>query len=197
VDPRQQRTTDALRRTILAVAAERPIDQVQVAEIARRAGITRSTFYNQGATPSVLLARYFAEELDAVQREFQSRRTARDANLAEVWADSERDLVEHLLRHSAIYERDLADSAGGHLGPTLRNLLVGHIERSLREHLDSFPRLAETAGVLERDMYAAFVAHGTVGAFEIWLRSPAPRDAEAATRAILHSLPGWWFEPIR
>jgi AcrR family transcriptional regulator len=196
VDPRQQRTADALRRTILEVAAEKPIDQVQVTEIARRAGITRSTFYNQGSTPSALLAGYFAEELDAVRAGFEERREDDDGNLAEVWAESERELVEHVLRHAAVYERDLADSTSGHLGATLRNLLVGHIEVSLREHLAADRRVAAAAGELERQMYAAFVAQGTVGAFEIWLRSPPPRDAEAATRAILRSLPEWWFEPV-
>jgi AcrR family transcriptional regulator len=193
MDPRQQRTADALRRVILEIAAEQPIDQVQVAEVARRAGITRSTFYNQAASPSALLASYLAEELDVVRQKFQERRALAGGNLAQVWAESERELVDHLRRNAAIYERDLTDSSGGHLGPTLRNMLADHMEWSLREHLEVYTSAA--ADAVERDMYAAFVAQGTVGAFEVWLRSPEPRDSDAATRSILRSLPSWWFEP--
>jgi len=197
VDPRQQRTTDALRGVIMQIATEEPIEQVAVAEIARRAKITRSTFYNQTTSPAALLTQYLSAELDAVREGFVERVTETTGSLADMWAASEQELVDHLVRHAAIYERSLAASETGRLGPTLRSLLADHIEQSLREHLTQFPQVAPESNQLDRDMYAAFLAHGIVGTFEVWLRSPAPRDSTAPTRIILDSMPPWWFEPLQ
>ena len=197
MDPRQQRTTDALRGVIMQIATEEPIEQVAVAEIARRAKITRSTFYNQTTSPAALLTQYLSAELDAVREGFVERVTETTGSLADMWAASEQELVDHLVRHAAIYERSLAASESGHLGPTLRSLLADHIEQSLREHLTQFPQVAPESNQLDRDMYAAFLAHGIVGTFEVWLRSAAPRDSTAPTRIILNSMPPWWFEPLQ
>jgi AcrR family transcriptional regulator len=44
-DPRAERTRDALRRALLAECAERPLAEVSVAAVVRRAGTARATFY--------------------------------------------------------------------------------------------------------------------------------------------------------
>lgn len=44
-DPRTVRTRDRLRRALLDECAERPLDQVSVAALVRRAGVGRATFY--------------------------------------------------------------------------------------------------------------------------------------------------------
>lgn len=44
-DPRTARTRARLREALLEACAERPLDQVGVADVARRAGVGRATFY--------------------------------------------------------------------------------------------------------------------------------------------------------
>ena len=54
-DPRITRTTHAFERAIVELAAQRPVSQITVAELADRAGVTRATFYNRYTTPLDLL----------------------------------------------------------------------------------------------------------------------------------------------
>lgn len=44
-DPRAARTREKLRRALLAECAERPLEEVGVAALVRRAGVGRATFY--------------------------------------------------------------------------------------------------------------------------------------------------------
>ncbi|MER8184172.1 TetR/AcrR family transcriptional regulator [Kitasatospora sp. NPDC094015] len=44
-DPRAERTRSGLRAALLAECAQRPLDQVSVSAVARRAGVGRATFY--------------------------------------------------------------------------------------------------------------------------------------------------------
>jgi len=215
MDPRQQRTTDTLRSVVFALAAEQPIESVTVSEISRRAGITRATFYNQAASPADLLARFLTVELDDVRNHFFALVASDGIAVVDAWSTSEQELVAHLIRHAAIYEAGLSEAGGRHLGPTLRALLVDHIELSLHHHLRLNPGIVprdstatddadsptpdhasstDTSALdFEAEMHAAFAAQGLVGALEVWLRSGEARSAEEASRIILRSMPAWWF----
>src|SRR5690625_7649363 len=72
MDPRIARTHQALREALMALARERDVDEISVAEIAEVAGINRSTFYQHYRDKGVLLA----DVLDAVTQEAMQSGTA-------------------------------------------------------------------------------------------------------------------------
>lgn len=193
MDPRQARTRRALRDAIYILAAEKPIEQVTVAEVARAASITRDTFYRHAATPVYLLADFLGEELDdflAVHADLP----ARSGSELSVFDESERDLLRHVAGHATIYRNAMNPRL---IGP-LRDALIDRIDHALTHHLERHPEIAparEDGIAPERHarMLVVYASTGTIGAIEEWLRSGDLDDIDAAARTIIAASPAWWL----
>ena len=194
VDPRAERTCAALRRAVLDLAAERPIESVSVAEVARAAGITRGSFYNHASSPVDVLIEILGGELEVAGKTFVED--------AEILGISRRDALErsiicawrHIDEHRDIYRSGL----DAQLSPALHLVLTTHFHAQLRRLLGGVVSSAEPeASPAERDLmhslYAAHAAHGAVGIIETWLRFEDPPDHEVLLRAMIGAVPEWWL----
>jgi AcrR family transcriptional regulator len=65
MDPRIARTRSSLQEALLGLAREHPLDDISVADIAERAGVNRSSFYQHYSDKDTLLA----DAIDAVAEE--------------------------------------------------------------------------------------------------------------------------------
>src|SRR5690606_15118949 len=65
VDPRIARTRRSLQEALFELARERGLDEISVADIAERAGVNRSSFYQHYSDKDTLLA----DAIDAVVEE--------------------------------------------------------------------------------------------------------------------------------
>ncbi|MET3975915.1 TetR family transcriptional regulator [Cellulosimicrobium sp. 4261] len=215
MDKRTARTAAALRTAILALAAEQDVTRLTVSAVAARAGINRVTFYDHASSPSELLARVLGTELDAIRDRFfadvRAAETADDvaARSREVVDRWSRALVVHVEAHLPVYERALE---GGLSAPLFR-LLASHVTGTLVEHLHAHPGLlpsapagtatgapagpttTATADDVAALAFATYVGFGTVGALEVWLATPAPRDPGLFPRVARDALPAWWTTP--
>lgn len=192
-DPRFVRSSEALRAAVLALAAERPVESLAVADIARAAGVTRATFYNHADSPEQLLARAVETGLDRVRREFLEAVTD-TTDLMTSWRASEHALISHVLTHEQVYRTGLTPTPEGH-GTALASILSRHFEATLLAYAGGVRPLDElTADDRTRlAMEAAFTSHGLVGALRAWLLSPEPRHAAFAVEAIIEATPRYWF----
>lgn len=193
MDPRQRRTRTKLRSTVLRLAAEKPIAQVTVAEIARDACVTRDTVYRHGADPVTLLADFLGDDLDALMAKLVGLPAVAPPGRT-VFDHSEQELLEHILEHENIYRNALEPRL---IGP-LRDMLIDRISEGLAQHIAAHPEIApsrdprvspETHG----RMMVAYAAAGTVAAIEEWLRSGDLRSPEAAARTLIAASPEWWL----
>ena len=97
VDPRKQRTIDALLAAAQPMFAERPVDEVTVEEIGRRAGVAVGSIYNNFGSKEGLYAAVVTRALD-VDREYMDRAYTPD-----------RSPIEQLLAASEQYLRFALD----------------------------------------------------------------------------------------
>ena len=67
VDARAQRTRRSLARALVALAPERGLDAVRVEDLARAAGVSRSTFYGHYASKGDFLRTSFLGMIDACE----------------------------------------------------------------------------------------------------------------------------------
>ncbi|MDW4571883.1 TetR/AcrR family transcriptional regulator [Microbacterium sp. M3] len=187
MDPRKQRSRDRLYAAALGLAAERPVSSLTVTQIAEAAGVHRSTFYEHAESPEVLVQAALTAELDALRAELMKDRS--DAATAVTTVTE--GVLRHILRHVDLYRRELADGGGGlhamlsrHFRGTTAALLErGRVE--IRVDADG------TAPGEIADAAARFLADGTVGVIDGWLRHPDPR-VEDFLRLYLALLPTWW-----
>ncbi|WP_438352400.1 TetR/AcrR family transcriptional regulator [Microbacterium sp. CJ88] len=164
-----------LYAAVLELAADRPVAELTATELARRAGVHRSTFYEHAASPDALLALALRTELDEIRvRHLGDPRV----EVGEAVVHTTRAVLAHVEAHEAIYRRGLLEAADG----GVRGLLSAHFRDSLRM-LEDTNRLRPpfstpgADGTFALEATARFVAHGSVGLLEAWLDEPAPRDA--------------------
>lgn len=203
MDKRVERTAEALRTAVLELAAEQDVAALTASAVAARAGINRATFYAHATDPADLLARALGTELDRIRAEFDAsvRQVAGHAShddAEQVVARYTGALQAHVEAHLPVYERALE----GGLSAPLARLLADHVAGTLTDHLRAHPGLMPLdAGTPadEADRYArafaTYVGLGTVGALEVWLSAPPPRDPAFFARVAHDALPAWWTTP--
>jgi AcrR family transcriptional regulator len=171
MDPRIARTRRSLQEALLELARERELDDISVADVAERAGVNRSSFYQHYADKETLLA----DALDAVAEEAG----AALPTLIETTAEPPDVLVaylEHLDANAGLYRRVLGEHgsavAVARLRARLQDVVLEGISRS------------GSAGFyadLPRDVVAAGVAGSVLGVLSVWIAmDPRPAPATAA-----------------
>jgi AcrR family transcriptional regulator len=185
VDSRILQTQTALTRSILELASERPVSQIPVSEIARRAGINRATFYNHYLSPGNLLAAVVRRELDQVREADHDLRSRPGEPREAATRASVAGVVGIVQRHRRMFELALLDPQDA----SLHRALSAHFEESCREHLTRYAHESEPPPDI--DIVAAFVAEGIVGGIEAWVIKPKV-DPERLTDAIMSAMPRWW-----
>ncbi|MEU0676424.1 TetR/AcrR family transcriptional regulator [Streptomyces sp. NPDC006172] len=154
-DPRAARTRSRLRAALLAECALRPLAEVGVAALVRRAGVGRATFYVHYPDLEALAVDACADVVREAVEALHSWRGRPDpvrapAALAEFFAS--------LTPHAALYRALLTPGGGGPLGLVLHRDLR---EYSLRER--------QRAGAADAPLVASAVAATFAGVLADWL----------------------------
>ncbi|MFI7404063.1 TetR family transcriptional regulator [Streptomyces sp. NPDC049541] len=162
-DPRAARTRARLREALLAECAERPLAEVGVAALVRRAGVGRATFYVHYDGLEALAVDACADVVrEAVEalHSWQGRPDPVHAPpaLAEFFAS--------LSPHAGLYRELLTPGGGGPLGRVLHRDLRAY---SLRER--------QRAGAADAALVASAVAATFAGVLADWLHGLLEGDA--------------------
>jgi AcrR family transcriptional regulator len=175
LDPRVQRTRTLLQDALLALARERPLDEIAVADVADRATVNRSTFYQHYPDTDTLLA----DALDA-------RAAAAGADLSSILPDADAAppevlvrYMEHVAEHAELYRRAFGEH-GSPVAVTRLRRRVGQLSLDgLRQH-GTPGALAD----LPPEVAAAALAGALIGVLVAWLeQEPLPPADHAATWA--------------
>ncbi|MET4920827.1 TetR/AcrR family transcriptional regulator [Streptomyces sp. PSRA5] len=154
-DPRAARTRAALRQALLDECAERPLEQVGVAALVRRAGVGRATFYLHYADLQALAVDACATVVREAVDALHAWRGVPDP------ASPPPDLTAFftgLVPHAALYRTLLRPGGSGPLGELLH--------RELREYSR---RERALAGAPEPELIASAVAASFAGVLADWL----------------------------
>lgn len=169
MDARIVRTRRRLQEALFALARERGIDHVSVSDIAERAEVNRSTFYQHYSDKETLLA----DALDLVAQEAGAKIEGIDpaAPLAPAVLV---EFLQHLETHADLYARVFSEPGYGVVLARLRDQLHVAIMTAAEGH--------ETHAVdVPTDVVAAGVAGSIIGVIGAWLsREERPPAAEAA-----------------
>ncbi|PJJ62416.1 AcrR family transcriptional regulator [Compostimonas suwonensis] len=194
MDARIEATRRRLHEAILRLTARKDVSTISVAELAREAGIDRSTFYAHAASPVDVLRSALSEDLDPLRVEADELVDGTPDAFADAGRMLNARLIDHLERYEAVY----ADRASGRPSSALHTVLSDHVRTSLELVLGHLADLgtgrAQTGTELDRSYLAAFIAHGIVGAISVWLNTPAPRDPRQL-EAVLDLVYSSWLLP--
>ena len=102
VDPRKQRTTDALMATAQQMFAERPLEEVTVEEIGQYAGVAVGSIYNNFGSKEGLYAAVVGRALD-VDRDYMDRAYTPDRNPIEQLLAASEQYLRFALDHPQFF----------------------------------------------------------------------------------------------
>lgn len=187
MDARQQKTLARLSAAILELANRGPVSDVTVSALAAAAGVHRSTVYEYASSPAELLERVLRSELYSLRTEYLVDVEPSDATAAVIGVT--RAVLRHVDHHDVVYRRGLgADAASA----SLHAMLSEHFQGSIELLLDQHSLVVPAEDDLDRQAIARYLADGTIGAIDVWLTRPRPRDVDAFLALVGRLTPAWW-----
>lgn len=168
MDPRIERTRRRLQEALFALARERGVGHIPVSDIAERAGVNRSTFYQHYSDKETLLA----DALDLVAAE-----AGASLNEIDAWSDHPPavlvNFLAHVDDHAELYRRTFAEPGAGVALVRLRS----HIDAAVRRLAPTDPEPPD----VPVEIAAAGITGSIVGVIGAWLAcDPRPGPEVAA-----------------
>ena len=170
MDPRIARTRQSLQEALLDLARERELDDISIADIAERAGVNRSSFYQHYADKDTLLA----DAIDAVAEEAG----ADLPEFREVTPEAPAILVaylRHIEQNAAIYARVFGD----HGSPVALARLRSRIQGIAAAAVATAPLMMDVDDI-PADVRAAGLTGSVLGVLDAWLARPERPPADVA-----------------
>lgn len=173
MDPRVARTRSLLQEALLELARERELDAISVADLADRATVNRSTFYQHYPDKETLLA----DALDA-----QAALVGADLSDIDPGAltDAPPEVIvrytRHLAENAALYRQVFGEPGS----PLVTARLRGRIRAMARQACEEFGLDEGDRGV-PTEIVAASIAGSLVEMLSAWLEmEPLPPPEQAA-----------------
>ena len=200
-DRRVRRTQATLQRALIDLVQERDLSQITVADVADRADVSRSTFYDHYQDVHELAEAACTSMLDDMFGYVMAIYAARAQPSAEDPDPALTAFFAHFAEHAGLY-RSL-------LGPTGSARVIEHVRRRTTAAAHYSGRLAPTGDTpppqtadspdCPLDVPAAFVAGALLGVAADWLQRGCPRtplDMTILTKPLLIALrPGTGTPP--
>lgn len=187
MDARQQKTLARLSAVVLDLATRGPVTDVSVSALAAAAGVHRSTVYEYATSPADLLERVLRSELDELRAEYLVGVEPSDAAAAVTGVT--RAVLQHVDSHDVIYRRGLGAASGA---ASLHAMLSEHFQSSVGLLLEQHSLVLPASDDTDRRAIARWLADGTIGAIDVWLSRPRPRDVDAFLALVGRLTPAWW-----
>ena len=188
IDRRTVRTVASIETAVREALREIPLDELTVAEVCRRAGVGRPSFYTHFGSIPELVARILTAEIDD-ELPIPDVERVDDAYLERALTDNLATALASVARDRALYRTVFASSSSG----VLRRVLEEAMEARVRNIILIWQ---ERGLVGEVDLAVAipFAAGGITRALEAWAFDDA---TDAANRAIgiRDQMPRWWPFP--
>ncbi|URN14108.1 TetR/AcrR family transcriptional regulator [Streptomyces radiopugnans] len=183
VDPRVLRTRALLREAALAIAAERDVDSMTIADIAERATVNRATVYQHYRDRDALLLDAMEEEVGWLARAAARCPLTHPARSA---PGELAELFRHVEANATLYRRMLGPGGSARFVNRLRELLAEEVAAQLgaADGGDG----SGAAPLLE--LRAHYLAGAFVGVFTRWVAMPGRPAAEQAAEEVWRLLRG-------
>ncbi|MEV0236004.1 TetR/AcrR family transcriptional regulator [Nonomuraea sp. NPDC050786] len=186
-DPRVRRTQAALRRTLIELVQERDLSRVSVADVAERAGVSRSTFYDHYRDVHELAEAACTAMIDDLIDAIP------DPGTQEESTDTLLTFFAHLDEHAGLYRSVLGAQGSARVIDHVRRraTVAAYVGARRAATGGDGPSPADYAGGVPHDVPAAFTAGALIGVATDWLQHGcpcSPAEMAALTRPLLAAL---------
>lgn len=186
-EPRALRSRRLLVDALLALLAERPLEELSVAELCRRAGVNRATFYGHWADQRALAAEAFTELVDRLAEVTpEELGTLDDPHAAQRYHDALRGQLRYVAEHRTTFRALFGSAADAGFRRSLTTALEHRSRLAVELWVERSVAPVDTPAEL-----ASYVAGGLVAVLASWAASE-DEDVDAAAARVQRLLPTWW-----
>ncbi|MDA0639543.1 TetR/AcrR family transcriptional regulator [Nonomuraea ferruginea] len=189
-DRRVRRTQAALARALIQLVAERDLPRVTVADVAVRAGVSRSTFYDHYRDVHELAEAACTAMIDTLIESLPSPHPG----TADPGPEAIRSLEEFftsLAEHAGLYRALLGPQGSARVCDHIRRRIITAIQKHLHPGEDRAESRADGWADDRVDVAAAFTAGALIGVATDWLQRGChrtPADMAALTWPLVGAL---------
>ncbi|MFJ6573970.1 TetR/AcrR family transcriptional regulator [Streptomyces sp. NPDC091292] len=176
-DPRVARSRAGLQAALRELIKEKELQQISVADIAKRAGMARSTFYDHFTDIDTLAASACTEYFDALMAAAPTLGLY-VTDLPEPHEDTLPPLFAHVAEHARLYRTLLGPDGSARVLNHLRERMTVAIHVSRHHSADAPGTHAHDPGTVPHDVDSAFIAGGILSVVVDWLLRGTPGSPE-------------------
>jgi AcrR family transcriptional regulator len=188
-DRRVRRTHAALQGALIQLVEEQELGQISVADVAERAGVNRTTFYDHYRDVHELAEAACTSTIDTLIESVP----ALDSTSAKPDADPASSLVaffENLADHAGLYRSLLGPQGSARVIDHIRRRISTTVHVAVRVNSGAAPDSVASADI-PHDVPAAFIAGALLGVANDWLQRDRPRTPTEMAALTWPLLVGW------
>ncbi|KQW06204.1 hypothetical protein ASC66_06650 [Leifsonia sp. Root4] len=191
MDPRTARTRRAIVDAVESLLAD-GVSALNVSDIVRRAGVSRSAFYTHFASVDELAVSVLCEALEEIGSSDIHLRSAGTATGEEAGRAGIRSFVAHIDRHRTLYSGLLSQSAGSQAHRTVVTMLAAQTRETVLL-LPGLPSRTSAAAA------ALFIAGGSLAVLGEWMQGDGAESVDEIVDELMALMPAWFVakEPLR
>ncbi|MEV0616843.1 TetR/AcrR family transcriptional regulator [Nonomuraea sp. NPDC050404] len=177
-DRRVRRTHTALARALLRLVEEQDLSRVSVADVAERAGVSRSTFYDHYRDVHELAEAACTAMIDNLVESLPDTGRFDPADPGPKATQSLENFYASLAEHAGLYRALLGPQGSARVADHIRRRTTHAIHERLRAAADDgeLSEHAGPAGGVPPEIPAAFTAGALIGVAADWLQHGCPRS---------------------
>ncbi|MGJ6967056.1 TetR/AcrR family transcriptional regulator [Streptosporangium sp. G11] len=174
-DRRVRRTQTALARALIQLVEEHDLSRITVADVAERAEVSRSTFYDHYRDVHELAEAACTAMIDGLIGSLPSP-GPESANPAPEATRSLEAFFASLAEHAGLYRALLGPQGSARVVDHIRRRIAATVYDRLHQAAGGLPEHAGPAPEIPHDVPAAFTAGALIGVAADWLQRGCPRS---------------------
>ncbi|MGO1592484.1 TetR/AcrR family transcriptional regulator [Ancrocorticia sp.] len=186
IDPRFQRSHDAIAAVMLELAAQVPAEQITVRDLAQAAGVSRQTFYRHASSPVEFLSGILIEDMHRFAPALVGSLSDPSVRFEDAWRALYSGMLDHVNRFAPVYQVMVSRQS------TAFNAINNWFVASGREFIRD--AIASSAGTLD-DTWIELAAQqqaGNVSAImKTWILEGMTKSPEYMVNLFMTLAPPW------
>lgn len=174
-DSRKARTRQALEKAMIELLIEKDFDEITTSQLAKTAGISRSSFYTHYKDKYDMIDQYQQAIFNKLEYVFDKNHMDIEATLLEIFEFLDREsLFATLITQNGTKE--------------IQNFIRNHLQRMISADFYNSD-LTPQRTALEKLYNSVFISHAMFGVYQIWITRGKKESPRQITKLLMNLLP--------
>ncbi|CRH88990.1 DNA-binding transcriptional repressor FabR [Chlamydia trachomatis] len=174
-DHRRERTKKAIEQAMVDLLKHQSFDEISTSQLAKTAGISRSSFYTHYKDKYEMIDRYQQILFSKLEYVFDKNEFQKEKALLEIFEFLDREFLFAAL---------LTQNGTKEIQTYIRNKLQTMISKEL---YDDYPNLDKVP--IEKLYNSVYLSHAIFGIYQMWITRGKKETAEQMTQILINMLP--------